>query len=158
MSSFAPSSRADHPRRTTLADTTTQPLPRALSPATPRVVRIARPTRRSASPRQMAVLHRSLLPLLVAVFALLNAGDLISTYIGLAGGMREANPLMSWLFTQFGFGALILYKLVVIAAVGAGILFLCAFQRRMAYITIWICNLLVLGVVISNLLQFTVRR
>ena len=113
-----------------------------------------RATARRSAPR----IRGGLLPLLVAVFAMLNAGDLASTFIGLASGMREGNPLMNMLLSHYGFGALILYKVVVIVAVGAGVLFLRAFHRHVAHITIWVCDLLVLGVVVSNLMQFTLGR
>ena len=165
MLSTAPSSRASSADRDALARWATQPFSqaqaKALTPATARPFVVARPS----SPRAVAIRHaipRSrvglLLPLLVTLFAVLNAGDLLSTFIGLAGGMREGNPLMNMLLVQYGFGALILYKVVVIVAVGAGVLFLSTFHRRIAHVTIWVCNLLVLGVVFSNLMQFAIGR
>ncbi len=159
MSSTAPSSHAGRAERAALARWTTQPLPRALPPAVSRPFVVAR----SAPPRAMIrraslPIHGGVLPLLVAIFAVLNAGDLASTFIGLQSGMHEGNPLMGALLSSYGFGALILYKIMVIVTVGAGVLFLRIFQRRVAHITIWVCDLLVLGVVISNLMQFVVGR
>lgn len=95
---------------------------------------------------------------LLALFAVLNIGDIVSTYIGLAGGMREGNPLMSTMLAHYGFGALIVYKAVVIVAVTAGIYVLRAFHTSIATITICICNALVLGVVILNVVQFVALR
>lgn len=160
MLSTAPSSRAGRTGRDTLTRWATQPLTHALPSAATRPFVVARPS----SPR-VVVRHATphshggmLLPLLVTLFAVLNAGDLLSTFMGLASGMREGNPLMNILLVQYGFGALILYKVVVIVAVGAGVLFLSTFHRRIAHVTIWVCNLLVLGVVFSNLMQFAISR
>ncbi|MGZ3636960.1 MAG: DUF5658 family protein [Ktedonobacterales bacterium] len=98
------------------------------------------------------------LPELLALFAVLNIGDIVSTYIGLAGGMREGNPLMSTLLAHYGFGALIMYKALVIVAVAVGIYVLRAFHTSIATITIWICNALVLGVVVMNVVQYLALR
>lgn len=98
------------------------------------------------------------LPELLVLFAVLNIGDIVSTFIGLAGGMREGNPLMSMLLEHYGFGALIFYKALVIVAVTAGIYLLRAFHTSIATITIWICNALVLGVVVMNVVQYVALR
>jgi hypothetical protein len=98
------------------------------------------------------------LPELLALFAVLNIGDIVSTFIGLEGGMREGNPLMSTLLAHYGFGALIMYKVLVIVAVTVGIYVLRAFHTSIATITIWICNALVLGVVIMNVVQYVALR
>lgn len=98
------------------------------------------------------------LPELLALFAVLNIGDLVSTFIGLQGGMREGNPLMNALLTHYGFGALIFYKVLVIVAVTAGIYVLRAFHTKIATLTIWVCNALVLGVVIMNVVQYVALR
>lgn len=160
MLSTAPSSRAGRADRDALARWATQPLSRPLPTAAARPFVVARPSApRVVVRRAVPRIHGGmLLPLLVALFAVLNAGDLLSTFIGLASGMREGNPLMNMLLAQYGFGALILYKVVVIAAVGAGVLFLSTFHRRIAHVTIWVCNLLVLGVVVSNLMQFVIGQ
>lgn len=97
------------------------------------------------------------LALWLTLFALLNVGDLVSTYAGLHSGMREGNPLMSTLLLSYGFGALIGYKIVVVCAVAVGIYILRGFSKGIASTTIWICNALVCAVVIVNLTQFTVR-
>lgn len=94
------------------------------------------------------------LPELLAIFAILNIGDLASTFIGLTSGMHEGNPLMSTLLAHFGFGALVVYKALVIVAVTAGIYVLRAFHPSIATVTIWVCNALVLGVVILNIVQY----
>lgn len=161
MLSTVPSSHTGRPNREVLARWATRPFPHVPS-SSPLAVRRFEVSHgappRSIIRRTTPRVHAGLLPLLVAVFALLNAGDLISTFIGLAGGMREGNPLMNMLLTQYGFGALILYKLLVIVGVSAGVLLLRVLHRRVAYVTIWVCNLLVLGVVVSNLMQFTPGR
>src|SRR5437879_2212865 len=36
----------------------------------------------------------------LVVYALLNVGDLVTTYLGLSLGLREANPLMSGLLVR----------------------------------------------------------
>lgn len=96
------------------------------------------------------------LALWIALFALLNAGDLISTYVALGIGMREGNPLMSALLARYGFEALIVYKLLVIAVVGCGVLLLRRFHARLANITILICNALVFLAVFLNVLQLRI--
>ncbi len=159
MSSTAPSSRAGRADRAVLVRWTTQPLPRALPTAVSRPFVVTRPSPSRAVRRRAALpIHGGVLPLLVAIFAVLNAGDLASTFLGLQNGMREGNPLMGALLSSYGFGALILYKIMVIVAVGAGVIFLRIFHRRVAHVTIWVCDLLVLGVVISNLMQFVAGR
>jgi hypothetical protein len=95
-----------------------------------------------------------LIPLWLGFFALLNLGDILSTWAGLHSGMREGNPLMSTLLTHYGFAALIGYKLLVVLAVTAGVLLLRSFQLLVARVTIVVCNLLVLLVVALNLVQY----
>ncbi len=105
--------------------------------------------------------HRGLLtPALVLwllVYTLLNAGDLFSTYLGLQLGLREANPLMSGLLMQGGFGALIAYKLVVIFAVVGGAFALFRMHPRAAYLTVYACNILVFLAVVANVAQMAMR-
>jgi hypothetical protein len=103
---------------------------------------------------------RALTPLLafwLLVYTLLNAGDLMSTYVGLQAGLREANPLMSSLLVERGFGALIAYKLVVIVAVVAGATVLHRMHPRAAYITVAVCNSLVFLAVALNVGQMLLR-
>jgi hypothetical protein len=94
------------------------------------------------------------MPTMLALFAVLNVLDLVSTFIGLRSGMREGNPLMSGLLLHYGFGALIVYKVAVILAVTVGVYFLRSVHMRIARTTISVCNLLVLGVVLVNVTQF----
>lgn len=118
-----------------------------------------RASRHAGKPREARARDRGhWLPELLALFAVLNIGDLVSTFIGLAGGMREGNPLMSTLLAHYGFGALIFYKVVVIVAVTAGIYILRAFHTSIATITIWVCNALVFGVVVMNVVQYVAVR
>ncbi|WIG58359.1 MAG: hypothetical protein OJF49_001105 [Ktedonobacterales bacterium] len=95
---------------------------------------------------------------LLALFAVLNIGDLVSTFVGIQGGMREGNPLMSALLTHYGFGALIVYKALVIVAVTVGISMLRNLHALAALITLWVCNLLVFFVVVMNVVQFNAIR
>lgn len=97
------------------------------------------------------------LALWLVVYALLNASDLISTYLGLQLGLREANPLMGGLLLQEGFGALIAYKLVVIFAVIGGAFALYRMHPRAAYITVCACNILVFLAVAANVAQMAMR-
>jgi Domain of unknown function (DUF5658) len=94
------------------------------------------------------------LPWLVGLFALLNAADLASTFVGLHNGMHEGNPLMATLLVRFGFIALIAYKALVVLAVAAGIRLLRSFRLSIAHVTIWICNGLVFAVVLLNVVQY----
>ncbi len=129
------------------------PLSPLLSPSkSPRTPRPARPrvTRPLTRPRAAG----AYLPPLLALFAVLNLGDLASTYLGLASGMREGNPLMSTLLGHYGFGALIVYKALVILAVTGGVYLLRSFHLKIAHVTIWVCNALVFAVVVLNLVQF----
>jgi hypothetical protein len=91
---------------------------------------------------------------LIALFAALNGGDLISTWIDLQAGLREGNPFMSLLLSEHGFGALIVYKLMVVALVGIITIVLWSVRPRLVGVTLGICNLLVFGAVAINVIQF----
>jgi hypothetical protein len=99
-----------------------------------------------------------LLVILLAIFALLNLGDLASTYIGILHGLNEGNPIMSRLLSRYGFSALIADKLIVIAAVTWGALLLSKLHWRVAHIIALVCDTLIFLVVISNIVQFAVLR
>lgn len=90
----------------------------------------------------------------LALFVVLNALDLLTTYIDLHAGMREGNPLMRVLLLYHGFGALIFYKALMVLVVSSGILILNRGYPLLARITLGICNLLVLAVVLSNFIQY----
>lgn len=125
-----------------------------MAPLRPSVVR------RAARPQPFVRLRAAGMPVLVwfGVFGLLNGADILSTWVGLANGMREGNPLMSTLLNNYGFGALIGYKLAVVVAVGAGVLLLRSFSSHIARVTIRICAVLVALVVLTNVLQFIASR
>ena len=146
----------DHKLGDYLSSGVTQPLT-VPHPARPFVVGRAPAPDRAAQPAARSRAHLGLLPLWLALFALLNAGDLISTYMGLHGGLREGNPLMGSLLLHYGFVALIVYKVLVVAAVTIGVLLLRRFHRGIAGATVWICNALVLAVVVLNVLQYVAR-
>ena len=86
-------------------------------------------------------------------FAVLNGLDLLTTYVDLHAGMREGNPLMRVLLDQQGFGALIAYKMLMVLVVSAGVVLLHRHYPQLSRVTLGICNLLVLAVVISNVVQ-----
>ena len=96
----------------------------------------------------------SMLAIGIGLFVVLNIGDLVSTYVALGGGFREGNPLMRALLARYGFAALILYKVGVIATVGVGVLLLRRSHPRLAQVTLAVCNLLVLAVVSLNVAQY----
>lgn len=131
----------------------TQPLT-VRHPVRPFVASRARARSRSVV---RASAHLGFLPVLLAIFALLNVGDLLSTYIGLHGGLREGNPVMGSLLMHYGFSALIAYKVLVVVAVSIGVLMLRRFHRAIASATAWICDALVLAVVLLNVLQYVAR-
>ena len=61
---------------------------------------------------------------LFVFLVLLNAGDVVSTYIALTGGgpFHEANPIAAWLFQRFGIlPAAIVGKTLVLIVIGASI-------------------------------------
>ena len=93
-------------------------------------------------------------PIWLALFAVLNGLDLLTTYVDLNAGMREGNPLMRVLLLHDGFGALIFYKALMVLVVSIGILLLNRGYPLLARITLGICNLLVLVVVLSNFIQY----
>lgn len=135
----------------------TQPLPIV-------VPRMARPfvvTRVSPPARPLDVVRpkaeRYVFPLWLCVFALLNLGDLLSTYAGLHNGMREGNPLVSGMMAQYGFASLVAYKAFVVLAVTFGVLWLRGLHSSVARVTLTICNALVLVVVLLNVTQFALR-
>ena len=90
----------------------------------------------------------------LALFAVLNAADLLTTYLDLHVGMREGNPLMRVLLEQDGFGALVFYKALMVVVVSVGILALSRGYPMLSRITLAVCNLLVLVVVLSNFIQY----
>jgi positive regulator of sigma E activity len=90
----------------------------------------------------------------LGLFVVLNIADLVSTELALNVGMQEGNPLMSALLHRYGFPALIVYKLGVILVVGVGVLLLRRYHRRLAGITLLVCNILVLVAVLLNIIQF----
>ena len=95
---------------------------------------------------------------LLVVFALLNLGDLASTYLGLAHGLNEGNPLMKQLLLHYGFGALIADKLLVIVAVTTGALVLRRLDWHIAHAVALVCDALILLVVVSNVVQYLAIR
>jgi hypothetical protein len=99
----------------------------------------------SLSPRTLALL---------GLFAALNVGDLISTWVDLQAGLREGNPFMSMLLAQHGFGALIFYKVLVISVVGLITAMLWGARPRLVGVTLLVCDLLVFAAVTVNILQF----
>ncbi|HLW02124.1 MAG TPA: DUF5658 family protein [Ktedonobacterales bacterium] len=107
---------------------------------------------RSAARRERRIPFWSLFWL--ALFAVLNACDLLTTYIDLQAGMREGNPLMRALLNQAGFSALILYKVLMVFVVSAGILMLNRSYPLLARAALAVCNILVLVVVLSNFIQY----
>lgn len=92
--------------------------------------------------------------LLIGLFAALNIGDLVSTWLDLRAGLREGNPFMSMLLTQHGFGALIFYKVLVVGIVGLITAALWSVKPRLVGVTILVCDLLVFAAITVNVLQF----
>jgi hypothetical protein len=144
--------------RTVPARWATQSLPSPLGArhaARPFVVtRVVPPMTSNLCPTARSRQAIGFLPAMLALFALLNVADLVSTFIGLRNGMREGNPLMSGLLLHYGFGALVIYKALVILAVTLGVHFLRSFHIRIARATISVCNVLVLIVVLVNITQY----
>lgn len=99
-----------------------------------------------------------LLAALLVLFALLNIGDLASTYVGLVHGLAEGNPLMSQLLAHYGFGALIADKVFVVTTVSCGAFLLRKLNWRMAHAVAVICDALVLVVVLANIVQYALTR
>ena len=127
--------------------------PPAITPPALRPLPDPQPPRR-AHPWVAAVRHAGSLWLWLAVYVAFNVGDLVSTYIGLHSGLHEGNPLMGSLLREHGFGALIVYKLLVVIAVVVGVQVLRHRHARLASITITICNTLVGLAVLLNLVQY----
>lgn len=135
----------------------TQPLPIVVpGAARPFVVARAGVGARSL-PVARPKVERFAFPLWLCVFALLNLGDLLSTYAGLHGGMREGNPLVGRMMAQYGFASLVAYKAFVVLAVTFGVLWLRSMHPSVARVTLSICNTLVAIVVLLNVVQFVVR-
>ena len=93
-------------------------------------------------------------PILLGAFAVLNAGDLISTWIDLHAGLVEGNPIMHSMLEYSGFGSLIMYKILVVAIVTIASLALGKSRPKMTMITISICNALILTAVALNIIQY----
>jgi hypothetical protein len=91
---------------------------------------------------------------LLGLFAALNGGDLLSTWIDLRAGLREGNPFMSMLLQQHGFAALIAYKLVVIGVVTLITAALWPERPRLVGYTLLVCDFLVFCAIAINVLQF----
>lgn len=45
--------------------------------------------------------------------------DVYTTYLGLAAGLTEGNPVMRWAIADFGFGSLVAAKIAVVGAAAA---------------------------------------
>jgi hypothetical protein len=88
-----------------------------------------------------------------ALYLALNVGDVVSTYVGLQHGLAEGNPLVAALLTHDGFGALIVYKVIITLLVLLGVWVLSAWSDRAARLAVLICNALVALVVILNVAQ-----
>lgn len=135
----------------------TQPLP-IVVPGAARPFVVARIGARARSlPVAPPKVERFAIPMWLCVFALLNLGDLLSTYAGLHNGMREGNPLVGGMMAQYGFASLIAYKAFVVLAVTFGVLWLRSMHPSVARVTLNICNTLVLIVVLLNVIQFALR-
>jgi hypothetical protein len=91
---------------------------------------------------------------LMGLFAALNVGDLVSTWIDLHAGLHEGNPLMSQLLGSYGFGALIVYKIFVVSLVSGITLVLWSVRPRMVGMTLLACDVLVFGAIAVNVMQF----
>lgn len=92
----------------------------------------------------------------IALFATLNIGDLVSTWVDLHAGLHEGNPFMNHLLINHGFGALIAYKVLVVTFVGGVALTLSSVRPRLVVTTLLICDLLVFGAITINVLQYPV--
>ncbi len=89
----------------------------------------------------------------LSTFALLNAADLLSTWMALGLGLHESNPFMSMLLAQHGFGALIAWKVLVVAAAA---LTMALLWPTSPALTAWFLvgvDALVAVAVVSNLVQ-----
>ncbi len=91
---------------------------------------------------------------LIGLFATLNIGDLVSTWVDLHAGLHEGNPLMSQLLAGYGFGALIVYKIFVVSLVAGITLILWSVRPRMVGFTLLACDVLVFGAIAINIMQF----
>lgn len=103
--------------------------------------------------RHSATTHGNALVGWLIVFVFLNVGDLLSTYLGLQVGLREANPLMGTLLGVQGFGALIAYKALAVLIVLMGMFFLRNVHQRAAGITLFTCNALIFLAIALNVTQ-----
>jgi Domain of unknown function (DUF5658) len=92
--------------------------------------------------------------MLLALFAALNIGDLVSTWIDLQAGLREGNPFMNFLLQEHGFGALIAYKILVILLVGVVTALMWQVRPRLVGYTLIACDFLVFCAITINVLQF----
>jgi len=137
-----------------LAAQPTRPLPVSVAPSWG--IGKAQRARRVAG--RAAVGGLSLLVVWEILYALLNLGDLVSTYIGLHVGLSEGNPLMHDLLGLTGFGGLIAYKVFVTVVVILGVGILHRWQPRVAHLTIWMCNILTLAAVVLNVVQIAFLR
>ena len=111
-------------------------------------------TRHATSQHRRTEWSGPFLVVFLIVYAAINVADLLSTYVGLQRGLHEGNPLMGHLLASYGFSALIAYKLLVVGVVSCGVLVLRRAHPRVARITVVVCNLLVAGAVVLNLVQF----
>jgi hypothetical protein len=132
------------------------PWPPVIKPPTLRAVPMSRSAVRARThPAHPAHASASwALRLWLGIYMALNLGDLATTYAGIQSGLHEGNPLMRALLMEHGFGSLIVYKVLVVAAVVAGIYMLRRRYPHLAGITLAICNVLVGLAVLLNLTQY----
>ena len=150
MSTFSPTSSDEQGAQ---GSWVTQPLAISVPPQ-----RLPYTTRSRSAVQRDARRTGYFLAALLVVFALLNLADLASTYIGLAHGLNEGNPLMKQLLQHFGFGALIADKLLVVVAVTTGALVLRHLDQHIAHTVALVCDALILLVVVSNVVQYLAIR
>ena len=53
----------------------------------------------------------------ILTLALLQVGDVYTTHLVLSKGGTEQNPAMRWVLDRFGFGGLVLVKVVMLAVI-----------------------------------------
>lgn len=101
-------------------------------------------------------LGKRLSRLALLAIVLLNALDALTTWYDLQRGAHEGNPLIAPFIAGYGFGALILYKLVIVLAAIGGTLLLERLQApRLASLILTLGLLYFLVAVLFNIIGAT---
>ncbi len=101
-----------------------------------------------------SILHTSYSHTLsLVMLALLEAADVLTTHLGLAAGLPEANPLPAFVLAHAGEAGLYGVKILAVLLFVLALSRLAQRRQTNAWRALTVLNVLMLGVVLSNLVH-----